>query len=270
VANIEGSSHLASSVQTLLAVGALDLAIKCVVDGSLTRSSGPERIDAVALGLPAAKQAISLLVAAWRKELGTLDGPSFALVLRAMSDLSASERAKTARPGMVWTGPEVRGSLPRLARQVVKDMIADAHRELLIVAYWIAGPADGEGIVVDVIERIADAVRRGVRTTMILDCQERPYGGDNRQALLSLWPEKLELPGLYTWLDVRDEEHLKLHAKVLVVDERECLVGSANLTMHALDRNMELGVRLHGSVSKRISDHFKSLIRERVLVPYEA
>ena len=37
-----------------------------------------------------------------------------------------------------------------------------------------------------------------------------------------------------------------MHAKILVVDRRIALVGSANLTGHALERNLECGVLIRG------------------------
>ncbi|WP_425454039.1 phospholipase D-like domain-containing protein [Nocardioides immobilis] len=41
-----------------------------------------------------------------------------------------------------------------------------------------------------------------------------------------------------------------MHAKVLVVDRRTALVGSANLTGHALERNLECGLLVRGGRSK--------------------
>ena len=72
-------------------------------------------------------------------------------------------------------------------------------------------------------------------------------------------------PELLTWEVPEAEKHLKLHAKVLVADRRDALVTSANLTMHALDRNMEMGVRVTGAAGRRIADHFE-LLRQRGVV----
>ena len=51
-----------------------------------------------------------------------------------------------------------------------------------------------------------------------------------------------------------------MHAKGVVVDESAAFVTSANLTGHALDENMELGVLVRGgAVPRRLASHFRSL-----------
>ncbi len=50
-----------------------------------------------------------------------------------------------------------------------------------------------------------------------------------------------------------------MHAKVLVVDRRTALVGSANLTGYALERNLECGLLLRGGpVPSLLVDHLLS------------
>jgi phosphatidylserine/phosphatidylglycerophosphate/cardiolipin synthase-like enzyme len=103
---------------------------------------------------------------------------------------------------------------------------------------------------------------------MVLDSGEKSYGKNNRDVLGDLWPSGKALPELLTWEVPESEKHLKLHAKVLVADRGDALVTSANLTMHALDRNMEMGVRVSGPAGQRIAHHFDLLRVKRVLVPF--
>ncbi len=105
---------------------------------------------------------------------------------------------------------------------------------------------------------------------MVLDQRDKPYGKNNRDILMELWPQEVEPPVMLTW-DIPDgEKHLKLHANVLVADRSDALVTSANLTMYALDRNMEMGVRVSGSAGERIAHHFGLLTRQGVLTPFSA
>ncbi len=47
-----------------------------------------------------------------------------------------------------------------------------------------------------------------------------------------------------------------MHAKVLIVDRRTALVGSANLTGPALERNLECGLLVSGGpVPTLLADH---------------
>lgn len=59
----------------------------------------------------------------------------------------------------------------------------------------------------------------------------------------------------------------KLHAKAAIVDD-VALIGSANLTDDAFNRNMELGLLVNDhSFVALILQHFEELIRTRVLLP---
>jgi phosphatidylserine/phosphatidylglycerophosphate/cardiolipin synthase-like enzyme len=57
-----------------------------------------------------------------------------------------------------------------------------------------------------------------------------------------------------------------LHAKVLLVDQYDLLVTSANLTYHGLSSNIEVGVRVKGNeLAKQMAQHFTSLERSGIL-----
>jgi len=209
------------------------------------------------------------LVSIWSTKYATLCGSGFSDLLEAIGHGIAIERQTGPRTEVVWTGPTVAGSYLRATRQVVQDIIQSASSELLVVGYWIAGKGDVEGIINDVIDQVGDAVRRGVKVTLVLDRGEKGYGKNNRDTLLELWPPALELPKILTWAVPEQEKHLKLHAKVLVADRADALVTSANLTMHALDRNMEMGVRIIGNPAKLISEQFRLLGNSGVLVDFK-
>jgi phosphatidylserine/phosphatidylglycerophosphate/cardiolipin synthase-like enzyme len=52
-----------------------------------------------------------------------------------------------------------------------------------------------------------------------------------------------------------------LHAKCAIADEEWLLVSSANLTMYAMNLNMELGLMIRGGNLPRITNrHFNNLI----------
>jgi phosphatidylserine/phosphatidylglycerophosphate/cardiolipin synthase-like enzyme len=62
-------------------------------------------------------------------------------------------------------------------------------------------------------------------------------------------------------------QHGAMHVKCLIADGWKALVSSANLTDYALEMNMELGLLVHGSLPRRLAEHFKQLIVRRVLMP---
>ena len=58
----------------------------------------------------------------------------------------------------------------------------------------------------------------------------------------------------------------KVHAKVAVCDEAICFVSSANLTGHAMEKNMEAGVLIRGgSLPMKLQNHLEALVTVKIL-----
>jgi cardiolipin synthase A/B len=268
-ANRDKSAYaLAQAVRQLMNAGAFAEVLAGVGSGVLSAQSGAATIAKLAAGRCAVQNALSNVIATWASEFPALTNSAFALQLAALKEAVLLTEGEATQTEVVWTGPKVEGSYLRATRQVVQDIISAAQSELLVVGYWLAGKEDYEGIINDIIDLMAHAVARGVKVTMVLDEGEKGYGKNNRDTLIALWPKGIALPKLLTWKIPDDDKHLKLHAKVLVADRHDALVTSANLTMYALDRNMEMGVRALGQPSERIAEHFDWLRKLEVLTSY--
>jgi cardiolipin synthase len=259
---------LAQSVRQLINARAFAQVIQAVELNVLTARSGSASIAKLAAGRSVVQGALTSLVAIWSAEFSALRNSVFALQLATIKVAVIQTESEATQTEVVWTGPKVEGSYLRATRQVVQDIISAAQSELLVVGYWLAGKEDYEGIINDIVELMANAVERGVKVTMVLDEGEKGYGKNNRDTLIALWPKDIPQPQLLTWKIPPDDKHLKLHAKVLVADRHDALVTSANLTMYALDRNMEMGVRAQGQPSAQIAQHFDLLRHKEVLVSY--
>jgi phosphatidylserine/phosphatidylglycerophosphate/cardiolipin synthase-like enzyme len=87
-----------------------------------------------------------------------------------------------------------------------------------------------------IIERIAAARRRGVRVRLLCGGKHGISDWDVLDTFASL--RMLDRFGV----KVRRQKHLKLHAKLLVIDGESALVGSMNIDRSAFDVRRELGV----------------------------
>jgi phosphatidylserine/phosphatidylglycerophosphate/cardiolipin synthase-like enzyme len=257
---------LADIATALLDTGAVDAVCDALQKGRLTPTSTPVRHSAIAAGSGLVEARLRDLQAVWRTapELGP---NALAIALRAAAEALRAERQRAARTEVVWTGPRAETSYLRRTRQVVLDLVRGATSEILVVGYWIVSNLDPAGIVPQFVESVASAARRGARVKVVLDQAARPGGERNRDQFLALWPVDIKPPPLLTWHSPDNDAHLKLHAKVIVADRRDALVTSANLTMHAMDLNMEMGVRVLGAPASSIADHFDLLIAQGILVP---
>ena len=177
------------------------------------------------------------------------EGPFAAGVLTGQLDAAAVRPVLTP----VWTGPESGAGHARLTIGVVADLIAEAQQELLLVSYATA-PGN------EIRQALHDAVGRAVTVTLLLERQEdNPRFRGHGEPFPGLPARRL------TWPAAARPPDASMHAKVLVVDRRTALVGSANLTGHALERNLECGVLIRGGqVPALLVDH---LLSARGLLP---
>lgn len=168
------------------------------------------------------------------------EGPYVAGLLHAW--LEATADAADVRP--VWTGPSSAVGGSRLTIAVIADLIATAEHEILLVSYATYPP-------VTVVTALQAAADRGIAVTLLL---ERPEDKPGWNGMVAPFPD-LEATVLCWPLDQR-LSGASLHAKVLVVDRRVALVGSANLTAFALERNLECGLLVSGGdVPRLLAEH---------------
>jgi phosphatidylserine/phosphatidylglycerophosphate/cardiolipin synthase-like enzyme len=252
---------LEQAIDDLVEQGIIAIIVSALRDGRLKSSASSIELDTIFLGQPRAQRATAAFIDCWNIELQRVDAHIVARMVECYLNLQRRDRARLGSTRLVWTGPAVPGVYPRTSRQIVRELIGAAEREIWLTAYWIAGLADDEGIVSDVIESLGKAVDSGIDVAIALDGGKRSNGDTNFSVLKSLWPRtSIRRPRLYTWGKALSEPHLKLHAKVLVVDRKEALVTSANLTMHALERSMELGVCLSGPRAAEIACQLDGLV----------
>jgi len=261
--------RLAELARAIADASGLESVCSALERGRLSRASTAATRAAVAGGNASVESHLRSLQEAWSAAGPDLSGPALALVLRTSVAFVATFRRQSPATQVVWTGPKVEGSFLRATREVVRELLRGAQAELLVVGYWIAARDDGESIIDEVIASLADAVTRGLTVRVVVDERTRPDGRDNRHILVSAWPIGVALPKILTWRLPFSDQHLKLHAKVLVADRRDALVTSANLTSYAMDRNMEMGVRIVGHPAVDIARHFGLLEAYVVLESYD-
>jgi phosphatidylserine/phosphatidylglycerophosphate/cardiolipin synthase-like enzyme len=166
---------------------------------------------------------------------------------------------KSQRLEVVWTGPEVHTVAPRRTEQALLQVI-DAAKKTLIVVSFVAYKVPA------VASALAKAARRGVAVRLVLEGAEVSQGKVAFDALNALGPDVAAQSAVYVWpLDQRPTsaagQHGSLHAKCAVADDRCLLISSANLTDHAFNLNIELGIMVRGGdLPARVAAHWTSLM----------
>ena len=205
---------------------------------------------------PAARAAVGRVVAAWG--LAQASGSEVAGMLLGASEARLrAEREMSVE--LVWTGPTTRFVPTRRTEQVLLDLIASAITDLFLVSFVAYD-------VYSVVMAMNQAASRGVRLRVLIEASKE-QGGTLDKDLIPRMRAGVPAIEVFTWRE-RPEPFAegKVHAKIAVVDGARAFVTSANLTGHALEKNMEAGVLINGGPVPRIlGEHLQALIDVRIL-----
>lgn len=203
------------------------------------------------------------LGAAW-KSSDSIDGSGLGTALRAAQAAAELERLSES-VDLVWTGPKTSQVPVAMNAEALNEVVDAARDHLLVVSYATYQMPS-------LVKRLGSAVDRGVAVDLVLefhgDKADQPQGWDPVAGLGGELPDGVKV---YQWpVELRHQTEWGkvgyLHVKCAVADGREALVSSANLTVYAMEMNMELGVVVRGgSVPAQIAEHFRSLIEEGIL-----
>lgn len=122
--------------------------------------------------------------------------------------------------GLVWSSAHSRGQMARI--------MDSAERTL-----WVQHPKFVDAVI---LERLIAARERGVKVRVLCGGKHGISDWDIYDTFSSL--RVLERFGV----KVRRQKHLKLHAKLIIVDGRAAQIGSMNIDRSAFDLRRELGI----------------------------
>ena len=215
-----------------------------------------------AVPTPVARGHARRVAEAWEKS-GGLPGAAVATALRAAADSVERVRASQAIE-VVWTGPATPEVPVRLTPEVLAEVICSARSTLILVsfaAYKIA----------EVSAELAAAAASAVDVRLVLETGGADGGTLKGPGAAAAFTELAGKVSFYQWpADKRPllpgGKHGSMHAKAALADEHTALVTSGNLTGHAMNANMELGLLVRGGpVPRRLARHFRQLMMDGVL-----
>lgn len=165
---------------------------------------------------------LALFVDTWFMEKGEqLQLPQFAAAHAVLGEAEVT---------LVSGGPHQRRSAIRTAFRVAMALAAE---ELLIAnPYFIPGPR--------IIRSLLRAARRGVRVRLLL-----PARSD--VPLVRLVSRSTYEPLLRAGVEIYEMERQLLHAKLMLIDGEQTVLGSANLDQRSFHRNFEINALVRGS-----------------------
>lgn len=182
-------------------------------------------------------------------------GASMLLVLQCLAILQSELASASLATEFVATMPRGIAEGIRPTAVVVREMMERALVDVVALGYVIT-PGGG------IIELLHRAAVRGAAIHVVCDRQGRSLDDVGHG-----WPQGVPPPALYMNSEDPDGSLLsKMHCKLLIIDERDVLVTSANFTLCGLAENIEFGVRMTGPAAVTARRFFESLCSQRLIL----
>lgn len=243
-------------------------AVVCLVSPEKVQAiaSRIRRTDAVkaagalsgAVSTPVAAEVVDQLIDAWRSTSVSAEELASMLLAAGHVFTKATNQQSTE---LVWTGPTTPFVSARRTEQALLQVINAAEQTLFItsfVAYDVS----------TIVKALNAASDRGVIISMLLELSQ-DHGGSINFDVIGKMRTQVPAARLYAWRDkTAPFSDGRVHAKVAVADGRMCFITSANLTGHAMEKNMEAGVLITGDgIPKHLGDHLDSLVSTGIVIP---
>ena len=132
--------------------------------------------------------------------------------------------------------------------QKVIDLFKKAEKEISILTFSLTQ-------LDDILNPLKTALQRGVSLKLIYGTIDKRRPDLHKRIMKDLFNNS-EYVDFYFY----SHEHNIFHAKVIVVDRKEAIIGSANFTYQGYKRNHEIGVYLKGKVVNDINHLIDSFI----------
>lgn len=146
---------------------------------------------------------------------------------------------------IVATGDKWIGYGVKTTSSAIQEMIDNSKKSLLLTIYIIS-----EG---NILNKLKRALNRGVKVEVFIQ--------DDKEFYQSIMDNLLELQKKYDHIKIFSGSEELMHAKVLISDKKEVIIGSANLTRSGLSNNYELGILLE---DRRIAYELETIIKRLV------
>jgi len=165
---------------------------------------------------------------------------------------------------LVWTGP-LTGIVPvRHTEQVLCEVIESARDHLFMVSF-IAYEVQ------PIIKALREACNRKVRIDMLLESSTE-RGGTTTTDSIRTMKDAVPSANVYAWRTADEGKGLSaftmgsVHAKCAVADRTLAFITSANLSVAAMERNMEIGILVRGGhLPDQLHRHLDALVATRIV-----
>lgn len=132
------------------------------------------------------------------------------------------------------TGRRFLGSGFRCIEPVIEEMLESAENEIHITSFVLTKA-------MPILKKIQSALKRGVSVTLVInDVSKQPV------ELIRWINSNLKKFSKFFLVDFSNSNKETFHAKLVIVDRKKALIGSANFTWSGMYSNHEVGLFIEG------------------------
>jgi hypothetical protein len=166
---------------------------------------------------------------------------------------------------LVWTSPVIDLNAD-LTYNTMIQMIRSAEKKITIVGYALYKESKNDELKMsDIFKELYEKVEsKNVLVELFFDKAETNV----KNTVKKMWKKEIKLPEIYLY-ESPPKIHGSLHAKVLLIDDTDILITSANMTGRAINRNIEIGIKTSGNVGTQARELLISLIKAKLFEKQE-
>ena len=188
---------------------------------------------------------------------------SLILAITLLSEIKKLQHEKMISTSLVWTSPIFFHKDADKTDQVITDLLLKAKTSITIVGYAMTS----DKYVEEIFKILQQNVNiNKINTKFIWEqAEKQKIHGKKQPSVKEIirknWDKKITFPKIYTY----NQDRSSLHAKVLIIDSKEILITSANMTGRGMKRNLEMGLLHTGKSAKEAETLIQTLIDERII-----
>ena len=201
------------------------------------------------------------------RDVKNIDELTTALTL--LSEIRKLEQEKLVSTSLVWTSPIFFHEDADKTKQVITDLFLKAKTSITIVGYAMTSDKYVQEIF-EILQQNVNINKINIKFIWEQAEKQKIHGKKQpsvKEIIRKNWDKKITFPKIYTYEVGRNSS---LHAKALIIDSKEILITSANMTGRGMtwqgkSQNLEMGLRHTGKAAKECEELIQALINEHVI-----
>ena len=174
---------------------------------------------------------------------------AISLVELVSNALSEKQKEKIS---LVATVPPAFSLKTKRIQNVVEDLIKNAKKSILLTGYSVSE------FVSEMIDTLVEKSQKGVLIKIFFNDIK------SQVSIEKILRYRSKFLQVYNYTN-KEDKMAALHAKILMVDDADVLISSANLSYHGMAGNIEIGTQVCSEkIFKQINELFKQLLFSKV------